>query len=114
MDSTERDEKVIDLLKEIAIINEMIESRQSNIAFLTYEIDKLEVELQVQKDNLELLKEESQVETYKRLMDDDSIDIQLPEGDKGLAYFRIDGVKYSCHWEIDMGVDKNSIEVENK
>ena len=49
---------------------------------------------------------------YERLMNDYNIKIQIPECDKGLAYFRIDGIKYSCHWEIDIGVDKNSIEVD--
>ena len=49
---------------------------------------------------------------YERLMDDDSIVLETPECNEGVAYFSIDNVKYSCYWSEDWGVDEGSIEIE--
>ena len=49
---------------------------------------------------------------YDRLMNDDTINIETPECKEGVAYFTIEGVRYSAYWSEEWGIDEYTIERE--
>ena len=49
---------------------------------------------------------------YNEMINDDSIKIEIPECKEGVAYFNLNGRRYSALWSEEEGIDEGSIEEE--